>query len=550
MKMQHRHSPVVYGSLIAAAALAAAGLVYEHNRTIERERQAVLDRARNIAVAVSTVIRSESRFTRGIVWQPRLEAALNELTTDDRDLRSVALINTDNEPVASAGPAIDFTQAGLSEEGYHWGEDIVTVVEVVALGQIDNEEGRPPIIVIEEISFEGLGGPDGRRPPRGPDGERRDGDPGRGGPGPMQGPGSEPRPEERRGDGGHRSTPPRDYDSERPGEQRRGGPPREFFSGGGRPDGEGGFRSDPRRGSRFYPWWRLDESARNALRQKGGVHGFVLALSTSEYRIKIARDLRLRLSLGGIVVLAVLGIGFAWHNFARSSELQLRLLRAGEMNTHLREMNLAAAGLAHETRNPLNIIRGLAQLISQQDGIADETREKTRDITDEVDRVTNRLNQFIDYSRPPEPRPVKTDILSISRDVSRTLDTDREDKDLRVDIEGPALEVLADESLLRQILFNLLLNAIQAVEEGGRITIAIAKNGKDEAAFEVRDDGPGIPADAVEEIFRPYYTGSSQGTGLGLAIVRQLVLAHQWEIAYTSRPEGGASFRVGGIKIA
>ncbi len=74
------------------------------------------------------------------------------------------------------------------------------------------------------------------------------------------------------------------------------------------------------------------------------------------------------------------------------------------MNTHLKEMNLAAAGLAHETRNPLNIIRGLAQMISKQHDTPPEIRDKSRAIMDETDRVTAQLNEFINYSRPREVR--------------------------------------------------------------------------------------------------------------------------------------------------
>ena len=75
--------------------------------------------------------------------------------------------------------------------------------------------------------------------------------------------------------------------------------------------------------------------------------------------------------------LAVLGSGLAWRNLAKSSDLQIRLVRASEMNTHLKEMNLAAAGLAHETRNPLNIIRGLAQMISKQPDTPPKMRKKS-----------------------------------------------------------------------------------------------------------------------------------------------------------------------------
>src|SRR5213078_3614014 len=117
---------------------------------------------------------------------------------------------------------------------------------------------------------------------------------------------------------------------------------------------------------------------------------------------------------------SVVGLGLAWRNQAKSSELQMRLLRASEMNTHLKEMNLAAAGLAHETRNPLNIIRGLAQMISKQPDTSPEARIKSREILDETDKVTAQLNEFINYSRPREVRrtvlalgPIVTEVVRV-----------------------------------------------------------------------------------------------------------------------------------------
>ena len=79
--------------------------------------------------------------------------------------------------------------------------------------------------------------------------------------------------------------------------------------------------------------------------------------------------------------------------------------------------------------------------------------------------------------------------------------------------------------------------------------LEIQKGTRQRALFQVRDDGPGVPQEAREDIFRPYFTASGTGTGLGLAIVRQIVLAHQWDIAYEPAPEGGACFCVSGLKV-
>ena len=171
--------------------------------------------------------------------------------------------------------------------------------------------------------------------------------------------------------------------------------------------------------------------------------------------------------------ISVVGIGLAWRNISKTSELQIRLVRASELNSHLREMNLAAAGLAHETRNPLNIIRGMAQMISKQTDVRRaEIREKSRAIVDETDKVTAQLNEFINYSRPREVRRSKIALNSAVNEVVRTLAHDIEEKKLRVETGGEPMAIEADEQLLRQVLFNLLLNAIQAVDGNGQIQIS------------------------------------------------------------------------------
>jgi signal transduction histidine kinase len=248
--------------------------------------------------------------------------------------------------------------------------------------------------------------------------------------------------------------------------------------------------------------------------------------------------------------LAVAGLGLAWRNVVRSSELQMRLLRASELNSHLREMNIAAAGLAHETRNPLNIIRGVAQMISKQTEASNEVRAKSREIVDEVDRVTAQLTEFINYSKPREIRRAPVILGSVISDVVRALKFDLEDKSIQLSVLEENLTVEADEKLLRQVLFNLLINAIQAVDAKGEIQIAIRKANASGATLEIRDNGPGVPEEHRKEIFKPYFTTNQKGTGLGLAVVQQIVLAHGWEIESLPNEPRGAIFRVSHLKLS
>jgi signal transduction histidine kinase len=100
------------------------------------------------------------------------------------------------------------------------------------------------------------------------------------------------------------------------------------------------------------------------------------------------------------------------------------------------------------------------------------------------------------------------------------------------------------------VLFNLVLNAIQAVSPNGEIEIHLSKAGVAEARLEVRDNGPGVPPENRAEIFKPYFTTTQKGTGLGLAVVQQIVLAHGWEIECLVHEPRGAIFRLTHLKLA
>src|SRR5205814_5200730 len=108
--------------------------------------------------------------------------------------------------------------------------------------------------------------------------------------------------------------------------------------------------------------------------------------------------------------------------------------------------------------------------------------------------------------------------------------------------------VEADAQMFRQMLFNLLLNAVQALEAGGEIQVVMGRKAG-EAFLEIRDNGPGVPPDRRKEIFKPYFTTHQKGTGLGLAVVQQIVLAHGWEIECLGNEPRGAVFRITHLKV-
>jgi signal transduction histidine kinase len=526
-----RRTVLVYGLLAAIWLLVVGWQVQEHARVKEAARTGLRNRSKDIANTLSAFIRG-LRF-RGTILQDRLEPVLQELVTartnelfKSSELISVALLNAAGEPVAFAGPLIGLGQKEKEslQKGERWGPTTVTLVHAVDLGTSVNQEGvtnptivLPPLHDLTNSSHDG-GRSFSRR-------ENRSESPPPAGP-PAAGPPAE--------------GPPPERDSEIGRSERDG-----------RRDGRGEM-ARPGEGRSRRPFWmrNMDEKEFQALLQKRALHGLVLAMSTESLRAVATHDLWLRSIIVALATVSVLFSGLAWRNLATSSDLQIRLIRASELNTHLKEMNLAAAGLAHETRNPLNIIRGLAQMISKQQDASPEVRGKTREILDETDKVTAQLNEFINYSRPREVRRTPLALQGLIGDVARALSYDLEEKKVRLEVKGDPLTIEADEQLLRQAMFNLLLNAVQAVDGNGEIQVVAEKRGAAEAAVEVRDNGPGVPADRRTEIFKPYFTTQKQGTGLGLAVVQQIVLAHGWEIQCLANEPSGAVFRITHLKLA
>lgn len=525
-----RRNAWVYGLLAAVWALVLVWQVEEHARVKEYAKNNLRNRSKDIANTLGSFIRGLQ--VRGEVFPGRLQPVLDELVngrTNDlvrsSEVLAVALLNASNEPVALAGATIDLGQKDILQENERWGLHTMTVAYPIQGASVSPQGGTNlPAPVLIPFTNSNVRGEGPRFPRRG-----------------------EPRPGEagatnvvRNPDNPDDHGPgPRERDHEREGRLEA------------RPPGEGppppGLGPRPRR-----PWWalRLNDQEFQAVIKKRELHGLVLALSTENLQALCQHDLWLRFIISFFATIAAVGTGFAWRNLVKSSDLQIRLVRASELNSHLKEMNLAAAGLAHETRNPLNIIRGLAQMISKQAELPPETHQKSREIIDQADKVAAQLNEFINYSRPREVRRSRLALDSVIAEVVRPLSYDLEEKKIRLETKGEKLMVEADDQLLRQALFNLLLNATQAVAAGGEIQIVTEKRGATEAVLEVRDNGPGVPPERRTEIFKPYFTTQEKGTGLGLAVVQQIVLAHGWEIQCLGNEPKGACFRITHLKLA
>ena len=518
-----RRSTAIYGFLVVIWLLVIGWQVEEHVRVRDAAEKDLRGRAGVYANFLSATIRGQ-RF-RETLFQDRLEPVLRALVRTNElarpsELVAIALLNQAGDAVVSAGDT-NVLQGDVLQQGEHWGPNVVIFPSLVAGMTLAEDEPTNSIFVV---------------PPRREfTNEMRDREFLR------------PESSTNRAENFNRENRTNFNEFRENHEPRRQGagmgpPPND-----GGPRGPGGRRGGGWRGR--PPWlnWMSEDEFKKYTAQRE-LHGLVLAMSTERFQATVRSDMWLRFVMALLAGISVAGYALAWRTVGRSSELQIRLVRASEMNTHLREMNLAAAGLAHETRNPLNIIRGMAQMLSRQPDATPEIKEKSAAIVGETDKVTAQLNEFINYSRPREIRRVPLALPAAAQEVVHALNFDLEEKQVKLEIKGDAVTIEADQQLFRQMLFNLVLNAVQALESGGEIQVVTGRKGA-EAFLEIRDNGPGVLPERRKEIFKPYFTTHQKGTGLGLAVVQQIVLAHGWEIECLSNEPKGAIFRVTHLKV-
>jgi signal transduction histidine kinase len=245
--------------------------------------------------------------------------------------------------------------------------------------------------------------------------------------------------------------------------------------------------------------------------------------------------------------LVLVCVALAWRATVRLAEARGRARILELEARHFRELSQAAAGLAHETRNPLGLIRGWAQRLTETGADTHDGRKQAQALVEECDRVTARINQFLAFARPCEPEPDRFDPAELVAELAALLEPDLNAKRVSLMRLAPGSTLRADREMLRQVLFNLLQNAVQAASEGGAVETSVTRHRDGQLRIEVADRGPGVPEEMVSRLFTPYFTTRSDGTGLGLAIVRRIAAAHGWEVGYTPRPGGGAIFWLEGI---
>lgn len=205
-----------------------------------------------------------------------------------------------------------------------------------------------------------------------------------------------------------------------------------------------------------------------------------------------------------------------------------------------------AAGVAHEIRNPLSSIKGLATFFAAQFEDGSESKRAASIMIQEVDRLNRVITELLDFSRPTD---LKFAVKDLSPIVKRSIqlieqETARLGVQMDLHIAKDICPVMIDADRIAQCLLNIYLNAIQAMEHGGRLTVSCDAVERRFARIVISDTGLGIKAEHLNRIFDPYFTTKAKGTGLGLAIVHKIIEAHQARVEVESLPGKGTTFTI------
>ncbi len=206
-----------------------------------------------------------------------------------------------------------------------------------------------------------------------------------------------------------------------------------------------------------------------------------------------------------------------------------------------------AAGVAHEIRNPLSSIKGFATYFKERYQTVPEDQEIADIMIHEVDRLNRVVGQLLEFARPVVLSGKKTDIRALIEASLKLIENKAHEKDIKVEVSlsEQISKVIIDPDKINQVLLNLNLNAIESMEKGGILSVALlGRNGKNSMEIKISDTGAGISKKDLPNIFDPYFTTKPSGTGIGLAIVHNIVEAHNGEIKVQSREGEGTVFTI------
>jgi len=229
----------------------------------------------------------------------------------------------------------------------------------------------------------------------------------------------------------------------------------------------------------------------------------------------------------------------------KRAQERLKLKEQLSRAKHLSSLGEMVAGVSHEIRNPLGIISSSAELLKKKMNAEDTSARIPDIIIEESGRLNNIITDFLNYARPRDPNLFPCRVVAVIDKIIQYLSSQMESEGYTIHshYDDNVPKIQADADMLYQAFLNIMINAMQAMPDGGVIDIAaIARDGNLWITFE--DQGPGITKEAIGKMWDPFFTTKDKGTGLGLGIVKNIIEAHNGKIRIENRSKGGTRVAV------
>jgi two-component system sensor histidine kinase PilS (NtrC family) len=289
---------------------------------------------------------------------------------------------------------------------------------------------------------------------------------------------------------------------------------------------------------------QLPAACRSSLRDYDGPRGLRIDI---EYRTGDGRVIELGLTASTLTF----PDGRSGHLFTFQDVTTVRRLERGaRLRQRLAAVGEMAAGIAHEIRNPLAAMSGSIQVLREELSLNEEQAQLMDIVLRESERLNNTIRSFLAYAKPQRLARARLDIGAIVDDAARLLRnsadvTDRHE--ITVDLPDEPVWIESDENQIRQIVWNLATNGLRAMDQGGRLRLSVhvdRSGAGSDVVLAIEDEGCGIAADQLDEIFQPFHSSFRKGTGLGLAIVHRIVTDHGGAIQVSSTVGQGTMIQV------
>jgi signal transduction histidine kinase len=286
-------------------------------------------------------------------------------------------------------------------------------------------------------------------------------------------------------------------------------------------------------------------------RISGPVLGVVEIVQDLSEDYKAIFDFQKRVIITGTIVMGVLFLVLLFvvkrgeSIIEKRAQERLRLLEQLSHAERLSTLGEMVAGISHEIRNPLGIIKSSSELLKKKMSRYDPSDSIPSIIIEESSRLNNIITDFLAYAKPRSPNLILCRIEDVLEKNITFLASQINEEGciIEKDYDNDLPEILADPEMLYQAFLNILINAMQAMPEGGKIHVEIGSSGNTVTiCFE--DEGEGIPEDILNKIWDPFFTTKEKGTGLGLGIVKNIVESHRGSIQVINRSVCGARVKV------